>query len=50
MKWVFCFDTISPRLSYTILQAIHNTHLTYKLKQNHNFPASFNLYTKGRLK
>lgn len=50
MKWVFCFYTRSPRLSYTILQANHNLHFTYKLKQNRNLPTSFNLYTKGRLK
>ena len=50
MKWVFCFYTRSPRLSYTILQANHHLHFTYKLKQNRNFPTSFNLYTKGRLK
>ena len=50
MKWVFCFYTKTPCLSYTILQVNHNKHLMHKLKQNHNFPTSFNLYTKGRLK
>ena len=50
MKWVFCFYTKTPCLSYTILQANHNKYLTHKLKQNRNFPTSFNLYTKGRLK
>ena len=49
MKWVFCFYTRSPRLSYTILQANHKSNLTHKLKQNRNFPTSFNLYCGGLL-
>ena len=50
MKWVFVFIQDLLVFSYTILQANHNTHLAHKLKRNRNFPTSFNLYTKGRLK